>query len=484
VRHGLEADVRIRRTESVDRGSALILVLVLVTVGGLIAVGLLEYARAVIATRPALHDRNASAEAVKSATRMAISMQRDVGPRECFASSASWTLDGFTVDTSCSTLSSYTTGRGRLGLVLTAHGGSVQSAGFPTWSTGSIGDVFVNTGTQTATSGESRVSGLWTSTTARWDQRVGDSTDGTSWSYPKLPQVPSFERPGAQATIGTCQVYFPGRYLGTAALTLNGGDHYFASGVYYFERPLVITGGARVVFGEGRFGGCSVDAQAAYASTAPRSHEITGKGATILLGSGAAVTVQESSVRINRRVSTTATRGSEGVAIRTVNFGRSDTGVTVPSDVVMLADGSTVPVASHSVLPSANAPAAVYRTSTLGPTGWAFDIRLNGTSATSNRVLVDGYVFVPNSGVRITSTTSTWALSLPNGVVATSLSTSLPSAPVTATDFRVGLESETIQRRVALVSTAVADGRSATSTAIVEVNSDRSYAINYWVLDP
>jgi len=472
------------RSRASDRGSALVLVLVLVTVGGLIAVGLLEYARAVIATRPALHDRNASAEAVKSATRMAISMQRDVGPRECFASSTSWTLDGFAVDTTCSTLSSYTTGRGRLGLVLTAHGGTIQSASFPTWSTGSVGDAFVNTGAQTVASGQTRVSGQWSTTTATWDQRVGDNTDGVAWTYPKLPQVPSFERPGAQATIGTCQVYFPGRYLGTTALTLNGGDHYFASGVYYFERPLVITGGARVVFGEGRFGGCSVDAQAAYASTAPRSHEITGKGATLLLGAGATLTVQESSVRINRRVSTAATRGSEGVALRTVNFGRSDTGVTVPADMVLLSDGTSVPVASHSVTPSANAPAAVYRTSTLGPTGWAVDVRLNGASSTNNRFLVDGYVFVPNSGVRVTSTTSTWALSMPSGVVASSLTLSLPSAPTVATDFRVGLESETIQRRVAIVSTASADGRSATSTAIVEVNSDRSYAINYWVLDP
>jgi len=482
VRDDLEAGVSRPPRPRSDRGSALVLVLVLVTVGGLIALGLLEYTRAVIASRPALHDRNASTEAVKSATRMAISMQRDVGPRECFSNSTSWTLGGFTVNTTCSTLSSYDTGNGRLGLVLTAHGGSDRSADLPVWSTGVAGDIHVETGTPTTPSGRTRLAGQWTSTTNTWSSVVGDSTDGTSWNYPRLPQVPSFERPGSQATIGGCQVYFPGRYLGTTPLTLSGGDHYFASGVYYFERPIVIGAGARVVFGEGRFAGCAVDAQAAYASTAPRSHEITGKGATLLLGSSATLTVQESSVRFNRRASTSTTRGSEGVAIRSVNFGRSDSAVTVPSDIVLLADGSTVPVASHSVIPSPNAPAAVYRTSTLGPTGWIVDIRLNGTSSV-NRVLVDGYVFVPNSALRVSSTTSTWALSLPNGVVSTSVAFSLPSAPSTTSDFVVGVRSETLQRRVAIVSTATADGRSAKSTAIVEVNADRSYAINYWVLD-
>jgi hypothetical protein len=255
--------------------------------------------------------------------------------------------------------------------------------------------------------------------------------------------------------------------------------------VYYFERPIVITGGAQVVFGEGLYAGCAVDAQAAYASTAPKSHEITGKGATILLGDIATLTLQESSVRINRRVSTASTRGSEGVAIRTVNFGQSTTAVTVPSDTVLLADGTSVAVANHSIVPIANSTPVTYRTSTLAPsTSWAVDVRLNGTNVTSNRFLVDGYIFVPNAGVRITGTSVNYAVSTSKGTVATRIEHSLTQAPATGGSYVNGIVSETIQRKVRLTVAATTAEHSARSTAIIEVHTDRSYAINSWVIDP
>ncbi len=331
-----------------DRGSALLMVMVLMVVGGIIATGLLTYSQAVIRARPALHERVAGAEAVKSGTRIAITLQREFGPSGCFADSVQWTIASTPVTATCSTVSSYTTGRGRLGSVITANSGSPSNLVTPTWagnvSQALAGEATINTGAMGASTSVSLVRGTgssftWNASALPWWQQVGDN-NGVSWQYPSLPQIPSYSRPGSQASIGTCQLYFPGRYLGTTPLTLNGGTHYFASGVYYFERPIVITGGAQVVFGEGLYAGCAVDAYAAWASTAPKSHEITGKGATILLGDIATLTVQESSVRINRRVSTASTRGSEGVAIRTVNFGQSTTAVTVPADTVLLPDGT------------------------------------------------------------------------------------------------------------------------------------------------
>ncbi|CAB4592541.1 unannotated protein [freshwater metagenome] len=270
-------------------------------------------------------------------------------------------------------------------------------------------------------------------------------------------------------------------------MTLTGGTHYFASGVYYFERPIVVSGGAQVVFGEGLHSGCAVDAQAAYASTAPKSHEITGKGATILLGDVATLTVQDSSVRVNRRVSTASTRGSEGVSIRTVNFGQSNVSVTIPADTVLLADGSTSPVATHSIVPIANSSPVSYRSSTLAPTStWAVDVRLSGSNASSNRFIADGYVFVPNAGVRVTGSSSAYALSTTGGVVAMRLEHSMSTAPSVAGNYATGIVSETIQRRVRLSVTEDSDsgGNGAVSTAVLEVHSDRSYAINSWVIDP
>ncbi|MFM8562513.1 MAG: hypothetical protein ACKOCE_01305 [Acidimicrobiia bacterium] len=476
-----------------DQGSALLMVMVLMVVGGIIATGLLAYSGAVIRARPALHERVAGAEAVKSGTRMAITLQREFGPSGCFADSAQWVIASTPVTATCSTVSSYTTGRGRLGSVVTTNTANTGFLVTPTWA-GNIaqalsGEATINTGAMGTSSSLALVRGAngafsWVASGTPWWQLVGDNNAG-AWVYPSLPQVPSYSRPGSQASIGACQLYFPGRYLGATPLTLNGGTHYFASGVYYFERPIVVTGGAQVVFGEGVNAGCAVDAQAAYAPTAPKSHEITGKGATILLGDIATLTVQESSVRINRRVSTASTRGSEGVAVRTVNFGQSNTTVTIPADTVLLADGTTVPVANHSIIPIANTTPVTYRTSTLAPaTSWAVDVRLNGTSVSSNRFIVDGYVFVPNAGVRITGTTSVYAVSTTKGTVATRIEHSLGLAPASGGSYSNGIVSETIQRKVRLTVTANTAEHSATSRAIIEVHTDRSYAINSWVIDP
>lgn len=476
-----------------DRGSALLMVLILMTVGSIIAVGLLTYARVLLDTRPALHEQNAAAEAVKSGTRMAIALQRDFGPSACFAASTNWSLNGYNVNSSCTTVTSYTTSANRYGTITTLNSGTTADISTPSWAgsttTALTGNILVNIGTSTNPLSSSLIndgSATWNNTAQQWWQMAGDNPTGANWVYPQLPQIPSFERPGSQASISACSLYFPGRFLGTTPLTLNGGTHYFASGIYYFQRPLVITSGAQVVFGEGSYAGCAVDAQAAYASTAPRSHEITGKGATLLLGGGASLTVQESSVRFNRRVSTSTTRGSEGVSIRTVNFGQSNSTVVIPADTVLTPDGTTTPIAVHSIIPVANATPVAYVSSTLAPsTSWGVDVRLNGSNSFANRFLVDGYIFVPNTGVRATSTTATYEFGMIGGVVATKLQLNLMLAPSKATSaYIVGVISQTIQRKVRLAVSTTGGIRQAVSTAVVEIHADKSYAINSWVVDP
>ena len=475
-----------------DQGSALLLVLILMVIGSVIAVGLLTYTRVLLDTRPALHEQNAAAEAVKSGTRMAITLQRDFGPSGCFATSANWSLNGYNVNSTCSTIASYSTGSNRYGAITTLNSGSIANLVGPTWAGASSsainGNIVINTGTAAAPSSNqlnNDGSSPWTTSSSQWSQFAGDNPTGTGWLYPQLPQIPSFERPGSQASIGTCLLYFPGRYNGTTALTLNGGTHFFSSGIYYFERPLVVTGGAQVVFGEGSYAGCAVDAQAAYASTAPKSHEITGKGATLLLGNSASLTVQDSSVRFNRRVSTSTTRGSEGVSIRTVNFGQSTTAV-IPADTVLLPDGKTTPVANHSIIPIANAAPVSYVSSNLAPsTSWGVDIRLSGTTSTTNRFLADGYVFVPNTGVRATGSSAAYEFAMSSGVVAAKIELSLGLAPSKgATSYSVGIVSRTLQRKVRFSVSTTNGVRHAVSTAVVEVHADKSYAINSWVVDP
>lgn len=534
-------DLRSRlNDEDEDRGSILILTLVLVIVGGLITGGLLQFAGAMITVRPPLDRRTDGAEAVRSATRMAITMQREMGPRGCFttASGVNWQINDFTVNTSCNTVSTFQTGAGRYGVVITSNDpAALQLAGPTSSAVADIdGPVFLNAGrvdgaaagimvrnaeityssfvspSQPANrytsptnvvvpcteptlstndafrSGTSQVNGQAYNHTHScvpdaWWQRTGDNS-GSGWVYPRLPQVPTFERPGPQSTIGTCNVYYPGRYLGSTPLVINGGNHYFASGIYYFERPITIQGGARVVFGEGRLAGCVADADAAFSVTAPRSHEITGKGATLLLGAGGSLNVQNSSVQFNRRVSTSANRGSEGTAIRTVNFGIATPAVEVPADRVQLPDGSTVAVASHSIRPSASSPPVSYTSSTLTPANTAVTVNLTGSSIGTNRFVVDGAIFTPNSRVQVTTTGNQYALRVSAGIVASGLRLGLGQLPTSpSSNYQVGVVTEFIQRRVIMVSRATIEGRTVRSTAQLEVHVDRSYAINQWVTD-
>ncbi|CAB4812754.1 unannotated protein [freshwater metagenome] len=169
-----------------------------------------------------------------------------------------------------------------------------------------------------------------------------------------------------------------------------------------------------------------------------------------------------------------------------MNFGQSNTAVVIPADTVLLPDGTTTAVASHSIIPVANATPVSYVSSTLAPsTTWGVDVRLNGTVSTTNRFLVDGYIFVPNTGVRATGTTTTYEFGMSGGVVAAKFQLALSLAPTQGiSSYKVGVISQTVQRKVRLAVSTTGGVRHAVSTAIIEVHADKSYAINSWVVDP
>jgi hypothetical protein len=350
------------------------------------------------------------------------------------------------------------------GLYLGDCNGAATTDGFPT-------------GTTSTGAAASHTLGCVTSP---WWAAAGDVTSNGTRSYPALPQLPTYERPGPQAAIGACQVYYPGRYLGSTPLVLSGGTHYFASGVYYFERPLQITNGAVVVMGEGRNPGCTFDADAAFVPTAPRAHEITGKGATLVLGGGGNLSVSGNNtvLRINRRLSSSTTRGSEGVAIRSVQYGTATSAVEIPADVVRRADGTTIPVGQHSVTVTAGATAVKYATSNIAPTANIVNAQVGSGSVLD----IDGYVFTPNGRFQVGGTASNYVMRLNGGVVASRITFALQNAPA-AGNWLVGVVTEPIQRRVTLQASATVAGRLVTSVSNLEVNLDRSYAINDWVVD-
>jgi hypothetical protein len=134
----------------------------------------------------------------------------------------------------------------------------------------------------------------------RWFERDGrfSAEYNTWWGY-EITSLPPDERSGASFTTGGCTVYFPGRYNG---LNITGGQHYFASGAYYFDAPITISGGT-VVGGAGPEIGCTYDTEAALNAQAPINPHVSGKGVEFILGGPATVSITGSStvVSLNRR---------------------------------------------------------------------------------------------------------------------------------------------------------------------------------------
>ena len=172
-----------------DQGSALLLVLILMVVGSIIAIGLLTFTRVLLDTRPALHEQNAAAEAVKSGTRMAITLQRDFGPSSCFAASTNWTLNGYNVNSTCTTVTSYTTGVNRYGTITTLNSGTMTNITTPSWAGATTsalsGNVLINAGTATAPLSNNFThdgSSSWTNINKQWWQMAGDDSTDTFWN--------------------------------------------------------------------------------------------------------------------------------------------------------------------------------------------------------------------------------------------------------------------------------------------------------------
>jgi hypothetical protein len=311
-----------------------------------------------------------------------------------------------------------------------------------------------------------------------WWSYAGDLRNDGSRTYPALPPAPAYERSGALTSVAGCSIYYPGRYLGSTPLTLTGGKHYFASGVYYFERPIVISAGATVVFGEGKERGCSFDADASFAVGAPPSTDIGGKGATLIFGGAGSLKASGGSkVTVNRRLSTAANRASSQLAIRTVSFGIDTPQVEVPADSVRLPDGTATPAATYQV--TVGAATARYQASTLATSAAAVAVDVGG----GGRAVFEGAVFTPNAKVSATSATSSYTFQMAKGVVASSVELKLPTAPTTASAFSFGVVNEVSQRKFELVASVTTNKKTLTSSAQLDVDINRRYAVNSWTVE-
>ena len=316
-----------------DRGSTLVLVLLLIVIAGLIVVPLMTYAASVLRLNTAVSERSKDVEAAKAGLHVALS-----DPLRVFSvCDDGGTLDpvplnGVTVDTTCQELEEIGPLDALgfevpLGAVAVQSGAPVPTIAVGGWAQSPSVPPYPDA---SACSGAISAGCWWAPQLPVFPDEPWDAVDGRIW-MPELPQIPSetrtptpFDMPDVDFYTSDsgvrCKVFFPGYYPDEVVLGNDGGApvyYYFASGVYYFEQPVTVREDADVVVGmgvenfsdaprpEAERSFCASDYEMNQAIGAPALKEIAGGGATWVFGDGARLIVDDSagspSIRFNQR---------------------------------------------------------------------------------------------------------------------------------------------------------------------------------------
>lgn len=471
---------RLRRTSRErrhddDRGSVLLLTLAIVVLAGVMAVPLAGYATAMQRAGRTVNDKAQHVEAAKAGLRLALADPTSLYD-VCDAAGITVGVEIATpgldsaVETTCykmDEVASQAEGVQRIGATTTLVGSSVPS--------GLFGDPY-------AFSGQTPADGWQADTTTT-------ATDGKIW-LPRLPvRSMNFRSPSGHLMptgFPTCRVYFPGTYVDPVTITSNTPT-YFASGTYYFTRPLRISGNANVMFGGGSYEGCTSDQEAAfYATDAPTIHNISGLGVTLVFGGEGRLVVDTAtagtsmSVRMNKRyVSATdlGTSSTVGVNIMTVN----GTMVSGASQDLVIAGSLDVPRSEVQTSTVLTLESQGYTPSTLIPTTAtpAPIVEVNLTDARTVLVDIPDYISIPQGTLSLSVSSAAAAanktVEIDGGVVAAQLQVSA-TRPTT---LSMGLINPVVQRVLQIVSVS-AGSPGAVSTAVVQVNANGAYAVNSW----
>jgi hypothetical protein len=289
-----------------------------------------------------------------------------------------------------------------------------------------------------------------------------------------------------------CTVFFPGTYTNPITIT-SSTPTFFTSGIYYFENSVTISGSANVVVGDGAIEGCTSDQEAAFnAINAPTNHNITGVGATFVFGAAGRLVVNDTvpgsgvTVKFNNRyvgATDVSTISSAGVSIMTVNGVLTDPSTIGDLDLpgqlhvpASLVGGATpAPAAPPSFYPST-------LVSTVSPAPPSLPIvDISVTTAEPVTVSIPGYISAPQGTVSVATTPTSKTgkdIQLAGGVLAAQATVSV-DRPQT---FVFGAVNAVVQKTFKIVSTTSL-ARSV-STAIVQVNSIGTYYVNSWEVQP
>lgn len=350
-------------TDTSDRGSVLMLVLVMVVISALLIIPVMTYSVTVMKANSVLSVKTQRFEAVKSGLRTSLydplELYRQCDEEVGAKAIGSIDVNGMQVDSSCQLVGYANTVLGdhlRFGLVATEMGQTIAPAlkGKKFASTGAPGDWV----------------GLTTST-------FEDPGNTDAWDKIWLPDVPTHPRTvrtrveghNMPSGYGGCKVYFPGKYVDDIVLD---GETFFASGIYYFEGDVTVVGGADVVVGDGRTQGCASSQEAVFFADPPlppgQPHNITGFGATWLFGGEGRLVISNANNQplhfdFNRRyVDDPNSDSSLFVSIASINgdidglgnfVDYNDPGfVQVPMSRVMIAKDTYESPIAHEMVPS------------------------------------------------------------------------------------------------------------------------------------
>jgi hypothetical protein len=305
-----------------DSGSVLPIVLVMMVIGSLIALPMLNYSSTVFRANRVVSQNAAQAEAARAGLRMALAEPVSLY-NQCGNAGLNLGVELSLPDIDiASTTTCYLLAVNKARDDFSLPFSQVMTYAGASNVLGPVEQVF---GTEYTDSGNADPT-LWYQNSSK------DGSIGTVW-FPDLPvhavsarSSTPFELPTGYPMNGytTCDIFFPGTYKQPIVIS---EPTYFTSGIYYFEDPITIQGGAQVLAGQGTLDGCSDDQFSAfYAEDAPTTHNISGLGATFVFGDDARLVFDDSAgpidFKMNQRYIASNdqnTKSSALVSIMTVN---------------------------------------------------------------------------------------------------------------------------------------------------------------------
>ena len=237
-----------------------------------------------------------------------------------------------------------------------------------------------------------------------------------------------------------CRVFYPGKYSGSIDLA---SENYFVSGDYYFENIAFDLQHKSILGGFPSGSGDTEKVSMPGCADAMTYDQLTSGergGATFWLGGSTKFVVDTGGeLEIFRRQQNETYLAMVAVASNGVGF-----------------------------IPSTNS----FKTST------AIDWLIETKSGNTNDIAIHGLVWAPYAKLSLGNITNSATGQLIGGLVIGQLET---QASNSASEFSIGIESNQLETRLLLESTAEKDGHSTTIRAIVQYRPDsRELAINSW----